>query len=136
MTDLLLGDRELEIMGVLWELGAGTVAEVRAKLPDDLAYTTVLTILRNLEEKGFVTHEAEGRAFRYMPAVARQSARRTALTRLIDTLFHGSPEQLLAHMVADRTLSPNDLRKLNRQLQKKGDEAVIRNAREDAEVNE
>ena len=122
MTALLLGDRELDVMGVLWEISSGTVAEVRAQLPADLAYTTVLTILRNLEEKGFVTHETEGRAYRYVPCVARQSARRTALARLIDTLFHGSPEQLLAHMVADQTLSVDDLRRIRRQIDAKTDD--------------
>jgi BlaI family penicillinase repressor len=125
MTELSLGDRELDVMGVLWEIGSGTVAEVREQLPADLAYTTVLTILRNLEEKGFVTHETEGRAHRYLPCVAQQSARRTALARLINTLFHGSPEQLLAHMVADRTLSADDLRRIRRQLDAKiGDPKV------------
>ena len=62
MDDVMLGDRELDVMGVLWELRSGTVAEVRERLPAELAYTTVLTILRNLEEKGFVSHEVEGRA--------------------------------------------------------------------------
>jgi predicted transcriptional regulator len=56
MDDFVLGDRELDVMGVLWDLGSGTVTEVRDKLPADLAYTTVLTILRNLEAKGFVDH--------------------------------------------------------------------------------
>jgi predicted transcriptional regulator len=65
MDDVMLGDRELDVMGVLWELRSGTVAEVRERLPAELAYTTVLTILRNLEEKGFVTHDVEGRAHRY-----------------------------------------------------------------------
>jgi BlaI family penicillinase repressor len=130
MTDLLLGDRELDVMGVLWEIGSGTVAEVRAKLPADLAYTTVLTILRNLEDKGFVTHEAEGRAYRYAPSLPQESARRTALTRLIDTLFQGSPEQLFAHMVADRTLSADDLRRIRRQLAKNERDSVNDEAQE------
>ena len=70
------GDRELDVMGVLWETGSATVAEVRDRLPADLAYTTVLTILRNLEAKGFVRHEGEGKAHRYFPLVARQTAGR------------------------------------------------------------
>jgi predicted transcriptional regulator len=115
-----LGDRELDVMGVLWELESGTVAEVRDALPADLAYTTVLTILRNLEEKGFVSREAEGRAHRYFPRVARVTARRTALARLIDKLFHGSPERLIAHMVEDRTLTADDLRRLRRQIDAPG----------------
>lgn len=116
MDDFLLGDRELDVMGVLWEIGSGTVAEVRERLPVALAYTTVLTILRNLEAKGFLHHEAEGKAHRYFPSVARGTARRTALNRLIDKLFHGSPEQLLAQLVEDRTLTADDLRRMRRRI--------------------
>ncbi|MEJ7812864.1 MAG: BlaI/MecI/CopY family transcriptional regulator [Gemmatimonadaceae bacterium] len=114
--DFVLGDRELDVMAVLWEIGSGTVAEVRERLPAALAYTTVLTILRNLEEKGFLSHEAEGRAHRYHPRVARQAARRSALARLIDKLFHGSPEQLIAQLVEDRALTAEDLRRLHRRV--------------------
>ncbi|HMA24324.1 MAG TPA: BlaI/MecI/CopY family transcriptional regulator [Gemmatimonadaceae bacterium] len=112
MDDFVLGDRELDIMGVLWDLGSGTVAEVRGKLPVDLAYTTVLTILRNLEAKELVSHTAEGKAHRYFPRVARTAARRSALTRILDKLFHGSPEQLVAQLVEDEKLSPQDLKRL------------------------
>lgn len=116
MDDIVLGDRELDVMGLLWDLGSGTVAEVREHLADELAYTTVLTVLRNLEAKDLVYHEAEGKAHRYFPRVARQEARRSALARLIDTLFHGSAEQLLTHMVEDRALSAADLRRIRGRL--------------------
>jgi predicted transcriptional regulator len=112
MDDLVLGDRELDVMGVLWELGSGTVSEVRERLPVALAYTTVLTILRNLEEKAFVTHEIEGRAHRYFPRVAKTEARTTLVGRLVDKLFHGSAEQLLVHLVRDRRLSAEDLTRI------------------------
>ena len=62
MGEAVFTDRELDIMDVLWEHGPSTVADVRDRLPVDLAYTTVLTILRTLEEKGHVGHESEGRA--------------------------------------------------------------------------
>lgn len=120
MEDRSLGDRELDVMGVLWELGSGTVTEVRDHLPASLAYTTVLTILRNLEAKGFLRREEEGKAHRYFPRVARQAARRGALDRLIDKLFHGSPEQLLAHLVEDRHVSAEELQRLTRQLKTRG----------------
>lgn len=110
--EIVLGDRELDVMGVLWTLGSGTVAEVRERLPADLAYTTVLTILRNLEKKGLVAHNVEGQAHRYTPRIARAAARRSALARLVDKLFHGAPEQLLVHLVEERTLSVDDLRRL------------------------
>jgi len=115
-NDFVLGDRELDVMSVLWDLGSGTVAEVRAQLPADLAYTTVLTILRNLDAKGLVSHASEGKAHRYSPRVGRRTARRNALSQVIDKLFHGSPEQLLAHLVEERALSAEDLKRLNAQL--------------------
>lgn len=112
----MLGDRELDVMGVLWEIGSGTVTEVRDQLPAELAYTTVLTILRNLEEKGFVTHEVEGRAHRYSPRIERQAARRSAIGRVVDKLFHGSVEQLVVHLVRERNLTADDLRRIRRTL--------------------
>jgi BlaI family transcriptional regulator, penicillinase repressor len=120
MDDFVLGDRELDIMGVLWDLGSGTVAEVRGKLPVDLAYTTVLTILRNLEAKELVSHTAEGKAHRYFPRIARTAARRTALTRILDKLFHGSPEQLIAQLVEDEKLSARELKRLRALLSSHG----------------
>ena len=112
----MFGDRELDVLGVLWAAGSATVAEVRDRLPVTLAYTTVLTILRNLEEKGFVSHEAEGRAHRYFPRIAKKEARTTLVGRLVDKLFHGSPEQLLVHLVRDRKLTAADLTRIRRQL--------------------
>ena len=113
---LRLSDRELDVMAVLWARGSGTVAEVREALPDPLAYTTVLTVLRTLEEKGFVGHEEEGKAHRYLPLVARERAGRSALTRMVEKLFDGSPELLLTQLVSDRKLSPRDIRRLSKIL--------------------
>lgn len=111
-----LGDRELDVMAVLWELGSGTVAEVRERLPAELAYTTVLTILRNLESKGFLRHAEEGKAHRWFPLVERQAAGRSALGALLAKLFRGSPELLLTQLVDDQDLSPEELRRLQRVL--------------------
>jgi BlaI family transcriptional regulator, penicillinase repressor len=105
-------DRELDVMTVLWELGSATVAEVRERLPDALAYTTVLTMLRILEDKGFVTHFPEGKAHRYLPLVERQAAGQSAVTRLLETVFRGTPELLLMQLVSNRSLSPEELKKL------------------------
>ena len=116
MDDVAFADRELDVMAVLWELGSGTVSEVRDRLPADLAYTTVLTILRNLEAKGFVRHEEEGKAHRYFPLVARQTAERSAVARLVDRLFQGSPELLLTRLVDDASLTPEQLQRMTRRL--------------------
>jgi BlaI family transcriptional regulator, penicillinase repressor len=110
------GERELDVMAVLWETGSATVAEVRDKLPADLAYTTVLTILRNLEAKGVVRHEGEGKAHRYFPLVARKTAGRSAVARLIDKMFGGDPSMLVSHLVSDQRLSAAELRKLHAAL--------------------
>ena len=111
---LFFTERELDVMSVLWELGTATVAEVRDRLPDDLAYTTVLTVLRTLEEKGHVGHREEGKAHRYFPLVEQRAAGRSALTRLIDKVFNGSPEMLLTQLVSDRDLSEDELRRLRK----------------------
>jgi len=109
-------DRELDVMSVLWDLDSATVAEVRERLADDLAYTTVLTVLRTLEQKGHVGHTGEGRAHRYRPLVKREAAGRSALRRLVDKVFDGSPELLLTQLVSDKNLSDEDLRRLRRLL--------------------
>ena len=107
-------DRELDVMAVLWERGTATVTEVRERIPDELAYTTVLSVLRTLEEKGHVGHREEGKAHRYFPLVERRVAGRSALSRLIETVFNGSPELLLTQLVTERELSEEQLKRLRR----------------------
>jgi len=109
-------DRELDVMSVLWDVGPATVAEVRERIADDLAYTTVLTILRTLEQKGYLSHAEDGRAHRYKPLVKREVAGRTALRRLVDKVFDGSPELLLTQLVSDKNLSDEELRRLRKLL--------------------
>jgi predicted transcriptional regulator len=108
-----LGERELDVMAALWRDGPGTVQEVRERLPAPLAYNTVLTILRNLEAKHFVGHEAEGRLFRYFPAVEERHVRGSAISRIVDKLFRGSSLDVVAHMVEDESLSRDELRRLH-----------------------
>jgi len=110
--DISFTERELDVMAVLWRRGSGTVSEVR----DDLAYTTVLTILRTLEDKGFVTHVAEGKAHRYLPAVTQNVAGKSALSRVLDKIFGGSSELLLTQLVSDRNVDPAELRRLRKLL--------------------
>ena len=116
MDHASLGERELDVMSVLWQHTSGTVAEVQELLTTPLAYTTVLTILRNLEAKGFVRREEEGRAHRYFPKVKQRAAQKRALSRLIDTLFLGSPEALLAQLVDDHDLTPEELRRIAKRI--------------------
>lgn len=114
--DISFTDRELDVMAVLWRRGSGTVTEVRDDLDDDLAYTTVLTILRTLEDKGFITHLTEGKAHRYLPAVTQDLAGKSVLARMLDKVFAGSPEMLLAQLVNERDLDASDLLRLRKLL--------------------
>ena len=114
--DVSFTERELDVMAVLWELGSGTVAEVRDLLQIDLAYTTVLTVLRTLEEKGFIEHEEEGKAHRYFPKVARLEAGRSAVSRIVAKMFGGSSELLMSQLVSDQRLTDAELGRLRRLL--------------------
>jgi predicted transcriptional regulator len=119
--DIHLTDRETDIMQVLWERGPSIVAEVRANLEDRLAYTTVLTILRTLEGKGYVGHEEEGRGHRYFATVKQHAAQGSALRHLTSKLFKGSAELLFTHLVASEKLSPEQIKRMRKLLAKQSD---------------
>lgn len=117
-------ERELDIMSILWRDGSGTVAEVREALGDDLGYTSVLKMLQILEEKGAVGHETEGRAYRYHPLVEPGEAGGRALRRIVNKIFHGSAELALARLVSDRRLSPEELDRMRRLLDRVEEEGT------------
>lgn len=118
-------ERELDIMAVLWEHGPSTVAEVRARLSDAVTHNTVATMLGILEQKGYVAHTEEGRAFRYRPLVDRKEAGTSAFARLVDTVFAGSAEALLTHFIRDRRLSTDELARIRAAL----DERIARESK-------
>jgi predicted transcriptional regulator len=114
--DVLFTDREVDVMQVLWDRGPSVVAEVRAALKDELAYTTVLTILRTLESKGYVGHEEVGRGHRYFAKVKQQAAQDSALRHVTSKLFKGSSELLFTRLVSDSRLSPEELARMRQLL--------------------
>lgn len=116
MDEIYFPPRELEVMSILWRLGSGTVSEVREELAEKLAYTSVLSALQTLEEKGYVRHEAEGKAYRYYPTVDAARAGESALARIRDAVFHGSAERMFAQFVSDRGLSRKELERMRRLL--------------------
>ena len=111
-----LTSRELDIMGVLWAQGPGTVTEVLGHLDADLAYTTVLTVLRGLEAKRCVTHEKEGKAHRYRALVSPDAAGDRPLRQILDRVYQGSRELLIARLVEDEDVTPEELRRIRRML--------------------
>lgn len=117
-TTIRLTPRELDVIAALWRRGSGTVAEVLDELDEDLAYTTVLTVLRGLEQKGCVEHRREGRAFRYFPAIEPEEAGSRLLERIVDKVYKGSPVQLVAHLVARHDLSDAEVDEIAALLEK------------------
>jgi predicted transcriptional regulator len=101
-----LSRRERQIMDALYQAGRATAAEIRAAMPDPPSYSAVRTMLRILEEKGHVRHNLEGPRFVYIPTIARDKAKRSALKHVINTFFDGSASQVMAALFE---LSPRDL---------------------------
>jgi len=120
VTDLRLTQRELDIMSVLWELGEATATEVRDRVDPDLAYTSISSMIRTLELKGYVGHRrGEGKTHVYYPLVAAEEAGESALGRLLDKIYGGSPIKLLAHLVEQRRLSEAELERMRELLQQR-----------------
>jgi predicted transcriptional regulator len=114
--------RERQIMDVIYARGRATVAEVLEGLADPPSYSSVRTLLRLLEEKGHLRHEESGPRFVYIPTVAREKARRSALRNVLDTFFAGSTEDAMAAL-----LDLHDVRR--RPLELERIKALIDNAR-------
>ena len=108
-----LSRRERQILDILYARGSATAADVLAALPDPPSYSAVRALLRILEEKGHVRHEARGTRYVYLPVVPRDSARNSALTRLVKTFFDGSAAQAAAALVDSGSLSEDELSRLS-----------------------
>ena len=101
-------------MRVLWEKKTATVSEITEILSAKgrVHYSTVQTLLRILESKGYVAHQKSGRAFMYHPVVDQQQARRRALRHLVSRLFNNSPSQLVMNVLEDGKIDPDELERL------------------------
>jgi len=114
-----LTDAELRLMDVVWEKGKATVSEVVERLPEDLplAYSTVLTTLRILENKGYLRHTKDGRSFVYRPVVRREEARESAITHLLRRFFEDSPELLMLNLMERRKIGARELARLRKRIE-------------------
>ncbi|MGO9114326.1 MAG: BlaI/MecI/CopY family transcriptional regulator [Thermoguttaceae bacterium] len=104
--------RELDILKVLWELGSASVRQVRERLcpNDELAFTTVQTLLRIMDDKGLVSHKSEGRSFVYTPRYSRERA----TSRFVQQLFDGAMDQVIVSMLSTTDASPEELKQLEK----------------------
>ena len=114
-----LTEAELRIMNVLWEKGPATVQQVVQHLSGelDLAYNSVLTTIRILENKGYLRHEKDGRAHVYAPIVGRREASRSAVRQLVSRFFGNSNELLLLNLLEEQNIDAAELKRLRQMLQ-------------------
>ena len=119
----VLGDQELQIMKIVWDRGAVTVRDVYQDLLErrHVAYTTVMTMMNILEQKGYLTKKSgEDRAFVYQPAQSRKAVTGTMVREFLDRVFNGSADPLMAHLIEGRHISAKDLDDLRRTIRSKG----------------
>ena len=109
-----LTGREAQIMEIVWDKGEVTAEQVREAMPGDLHDSTVRTLIRILERKGYLTHEVRGKAYRYRASIERRSAQGQALRGLIARFFGGRPESLLLRLIEDEHLTADQVDELRR----------------------
>ncbi|MFB6247815.1 MAG: BlaI/MecI/CopY family transcriptional regulator [Salinibacter sp.] len=109
-----LGETEMEVLHHVWDLGEATVADVRERILEDrdVAYTTVMTVLKKLAEKGYLTYHKEGRSYVYAPAQSQGEVQHSLLRRLMEKVFEGSPSALVQTLVQREDLSDDEREKI------------------------
>lgn len=112
-----LTEREAQIMDVLWRNAEATAEQVREALPDEPHDSTVRTLLRVLESKGYVAHESRGKAFVYRASVPRERAQRHAVRSLLSRFFGGSAEHLVLSLIEDERITPEQLEEIRESTQ-------------------
>lgn len=121
----LLTNLEAEIMNIVWEKGKVSVRDVYEVIRSNrtVAYTTVMTVLSNLTEKGVVKRSQKGRAYIYQPSVSKKEAAQYSVDRLLQKFFNGSPRSLVAHLIDIEAISPEELSSLQEMLNSKLEES-------------
>jgi BlaI family penicillinase repressor len=119
-SEIRLGRLELQIMNVVWDRETASVHDVKDVLSQGRkpAYSTILTMMRKLEAKRYLTHEVDDRTFVYHATVSRQTARRSLLGDLLDRVFEGSPALLLSSLVEEDRITPEELREIRKLVEK------------------
>jgi predicted transcriptional regulator len=115
-----LSRRERQIMDILYQRGKASASDVREAMESAPSYSAVRAMLRVLEEKGHAKHQAEGLKYVYVPVVAREKAKRSAVKHVLDTFFAGSPEQIVAALldVSAARLTPEELDRMSEMIER------------------
>jgi predicted transcriptional regulator len=120
-SEIRLGRLELLIMNVVWDRGKATVHDVKNALSRRKpAYSTILTMMRKLEAKGYLEHEVDGRTYVYRPLISQQAVRQGVLGDLVERLFEGSTSLLLTSLVEQNRISKNELRQIRKLIEERG----------------
>jgi predicted transcriptional regulator len=111
---------ETEILRLVWQLGAATVQQIHTALPAGrrVAYKTVQTLLRRLEDKGYLIHKVEGKAHLFLPAVKREAVVKRTVLDFLDRLFGGDPRPLMQFLAEDGRIDADDIEELKRLIDK------------------
>jgi predicted transcriptional regulator len=128
---ITLTEAELKLMKLLWQRGESAVSELVAAMPEgqELAYTSILTTIRILEQKGYVRHRQQGRAFYYSPCVEEHEASRSEIRYMMQRFFGNSRERLLLSLLGDDEIGPVELQRLKRAIAQAADDAPAKEAR-------
>jgi len=119
--EIRLGKLELQIMNVVWDRGKATVHDVKNALSRRKpAYSTILTMMRKLEAKGYLKHEVDGRTYVYLPLISQQAVRHGVLGDLVERLFEGSTSLLLTSLVEQNRISESELREIQKLIEERG----------------
>lgn len=121
-SEIRLGRLELQIMNIVWEKGNATVHDVKDVLGKGRkpAYSTILTMMRKLEVKGYLEHDVDDRTYVYRPTISQQAARRGILGDIVDRLFEGSPSLLLNSLVEQDHISEKELKQIQKLIKERG----------------
>lgn len=125
-STLLLGDSEMEILTLVWELGEATVSDVQERVlaRRKVAYTTVMTMMQNLSKKGYLTYRKEGVTYIYRAAIEPEVVKKDMLGHLMDKVFSGSPANLVQTLVGNESLSEEEKAELRRLISKLDDRST------------
>jgi len=119
--EIRLGKLELQIMNVVWDRGRATVHDVKNALSRRKpAYSTILTMMRKLEAKGYLKHEVDGRTYVYLPLISQQAVRQGVLGDVVERLFEGSTSLLLTSLVEQNRISENELCEIRKLIEERG----------------